>query len=390
MSAAGPAPFALSWSGGKDSALALLRAREAGGRPLALLNMLDETGTRSRSHGLRPEVLAAQAAALGLPLWTARASWASYGREFTALLTRAAGAGAQAAVFGDIDLQDHRDWEERVCAAAGLEAVLPLWNEPRRALVEEGLRRGLRARIVAVREDALPAGLLGRLLDPALLDEIERLGADACGERGEYHTVVVDGPGFAAPLRLCAGAVHRAGGVATLDLRLEEPGGDDETPPMRRVLVTGMSGTGKSSVLGELARRGHRTVDTDTDEWCEWTTDREGQPDWVWREAPMRALLSSETRLLFVGGCKSNQGDFYSGFDRVVLLSAPAEVLLARLRTRTNNPYGKTPEQQAEVLEYLETVQPLLRAGADLELDSGHLSVAELADALEALATAPA
>lgn len=213
-----PASFVVSWSGGKDSALALLRAQAAGGRPLALLSVLDESGTRSRSHGLRPEVLAAQAAALGLPLRTARASWASYTPVFTALLASAAQGGATGAVFGDIDLQDHRDWEEGVCAAAGLRAALPLWQEPRRALVEEGLRRGLRARIVAVREDALPADLLGRTLDAALVSEIERLGADACGEGGEYHTVVVDGPGFTAPLDLQPGEVHREGGVATLDL----------------------------------------------------------------------------------------------------------------------------------------------------------------------------
>ena len=157
---------------------------------------------------------------------------------------------------------------------------------------------------------------------------------------------------------------------------------------MRRVLITGMSGTGKSSVIRELARRGFRAVDTDTDEWSEWTTDAEGQPDWVWREAPLRELLAGGDRPLFVCGCKSNQGAFYNQFDRVVLLSAPADVLLSRLRTRTDNPYGKTAAQQAEVLGYLETVEPLLRTGADLELDSGRLSVTELADALEALATA--
>lgn len=157
---------------------------------------------------------------------------------------------------------------------------------------------------------------------------------------------------------------------------------------MRRVLITGMSGTGKSSVIRELAQRGFRAVDTDTDEWSEWTTDADGRPDWVWREQPMRELLAGEARPLFVSGCKSNQGAFYDGFDRMVLLSAPADVLLSRLRTRTDNPYGKTAAEQAEVLGYLETVEPLLRTGADLELDSGRLSVTELADALEALATA--
>ena len=218
--------FVTSWSGGKDSALAFHRARAAGGEPLALLNMLDEAGERSRSHGLRPEVLAAQAEALGVPLRTARASWATYEAGFTGLLAGAKADGAQAAVFGDIDLAAHREWEEKVCAAAGLRASLPLWLEPRRALVDELLGLGFRALLVAVKEDALPAGLLGRTLDAALVAEIERLGADACGENGEYHTVLVDGPDFARPLTLLPGpaGIHHAGEgplrVATLDLVL--------------------------------------------------------------------------------------------------------------------------------------------------------------------------
>lgn len=218
--------FVTSWSGGKDSALAFHRAKRAGGVPQAIVNVLDESGGRSRSHGLRPEVLAAQAAALGVPLHTARASWASYEAEFTALLRGAATDGAAAAVFGDIDLAAHREWEEKVCAAAGLRAELPLWLEPRRALVDELLGLGFRARIVAVKEDALPAALLGRTLDAALVAEIERMGADACGENGEYHTVLVDGPDFAWPIHLIAGpaGVHHTGEgmfrVATLDLVL--------------------------------------------------------------------------------------------------------------------------------------------------------------------------
>lgn len=157
---------------------------------------------------------------------------------------------------------------------------------------------------------------------------------------------------------------------------------------MRRLLVTGMSGTGKSSVLEELARRGYRTVDTDREEWSVWGADERGDAGWLWREDPMAALLAEDPGAgLIVAGCHSNQGRFYDRFDRVVLLSAPAEVLLSRLRTRTNNPYGKTAAEQAEVLGYLETVEPLLRAGADLELDSGSLSVAGLADRLEVLLT---
>ncbi|GGO33747.1 adenine nucleotide alpha hydrolase [Deinococcus humi] len=218
--------FVTSWSGGKDSALAFYRTRRAGGVPLAIVNVLDETGQRSRSHGLRPEILEAQAAALGVPLRTARASWASYEAEFTTLLAGAVVDGATAAVFGDIDLAAHRDWEEKVCRAAGLRASLPLWLEPRRALVDELLGLGFRALIVAVKEDALPARLLGRTLDAGVVAEIESLGADACGENGEYHTVLVDGPDFARPLNLVPGpaGIHHTGEgpfrVATLDLVL--------------------------------------------------------------------------------------------------------------------------------------------------------------------------
>ncbi|QLG09594.1 AAA family ATPase [Deinococcus sp. D7000] len=155
---------------------------------------------------------------------------------------------------------------------------------------------------------------------------------------------------------------------------------------MTRILVTGMSGTGKSSVLQELARRGHRTVDTDSDEWCEWVTDARGEPDWVWREDRIGELLAGHTDgTLFVAGCKSNQGKFSSQFDVVALLSAPAAVLLKRIASRTNNPYGKSPQERARVLEHLDTVEPLLRATATVEIDATQpLSV--VADRLEALA----
>ena len=149
---------------------------------------------------------------------------------------------------------------------------------------------------------------------------------------------------------------------------------------MRRVLVTGMSGTGKSSALEALAGRGHRVVETDVDGWSEWVDGEDA--GWFWREDRMTELLASEgDRTLFVSGCVTNQGTFYDGFDAVVLLSAPAEVLLDRVDSRTTNDYGKTADARELVLLHLETVEPMLRATCTHELDASR-PLEEVVDAL--------
>ena len=148
-----------------------------------------------------------------------------------------------------------------------------------------------------------------------------------------------------------------------------------------RVLITGMSGTGKSSALAELARRGFRVVDTDSREWSEWNGE-----EWLWREDRMAELLAQDGGgTLFVSGCMSNQGKFYDRFDAVVLLSASAEVILERVDRRTTNDYGKTPRERDLILTHLETVEPLLRATATDEVDTSRL-LAEVVDALIAIA----
>jgi shikimate kinase len=143
---------------------------------------------------------------------------------------------------------------------------------------------------------------------------------------------------------------------------------------MKRVLLTGMSGTGKSTLIRALAARGYRAIDTDSDEWSEWVTsadDGPAEPDWVWREDRIQRLLATaDADVLFVSGCKSNQGKFYAQFDHIILLSAPAPVLVERLATRTTNSYGKQPDELAQVLGHLHTVEPLLRRGASLEVDT--------------------
>jgi shikimate kinase len=150
---------------------------------------------------------------------------------------------------------------------------------------------------------------------------------------------------------------------------------------VKKILITGMSGTGKSTVLLELAQRRHRTVDTDSDNWSEWLED-----DWVWREDRIAELLTNHSDgVLFVSGCKSNQGKFYKQFDAVVLLSAPAEVILARITSRETNNYGKSQHERALILEHLQTVEPLLRATCTAEIDATK-PLSEVADELEAVA----
>jgi hypothetical protein len=142
---------------------------------------------------------------------------------------------------------------------------------------------------------------------------------------------------------------------------------------MAKVLVTGMSGTGKSSALTELRRRGYHVVDTDDPGWTEWVEvpHEVGGGEWLWVEDRMAALLGRDHGpTLFVQGCVRNQGKFYDRFDAVVLLSAPAQVILDRVATRATNDYGKVMRERELILHHLETVEPLLRAGCTHELDA--------------------
>ena len=133
---------------------------------------------------------------------------------------------------------------------------------------------------------------------------------------------------------------------------------------MKRVLLTGMSGTGKSSVVRALAARGYKAVDTD-DGWSEPLPDGRQR----WREDAIARLLDTEDAdVLFLAGCEENQAQFHARFDHIVLLSAPVETLLERLGTRTENPYGKSPEELHRILDDLEHVEPLLRRVADHEV----------------------
>ena len=191
-----------SWSGGKDSCFALMQAIQQGYAPAVLLNVLNEAGKISRSHGIPAAILQLQAKAAGLPLQLVASSWTDYEIKFTeTLLQLKEEFHVTHAVFGDIDLQAHRDWEEKVCTKAGLTAVLPLWQQNRELLVSQMITAGIKTIIVSCNEVMGP-DFLGRLIDEACVNDLRKIGVDVCGENGEYHTLVLECPLFKYPIEV--------------------------------------------------------------------------------------------------------------------------------------------------------------------------------------------
>ena len=195
-------PFFASWSGGKDSALALHRAIQNGGRPERLLTMFDGEGDRSKSHAVSETVIRAQADALGIPLVIRRSGWTDYREQFLSGLDEMKAAGLTTGIFGDIDLEDQRTWVAETCTERGIESVHPLWGMGRTQVVRSFIDAGFRATVVVGHDERFPAGWVGRAFDNELIGDMESRGIDPCGEAGEFHTLVTDGPLFKEPLRL--------------------------------------------------------------------------------------------------------------------------------------------------------------------------------------------
>jgi diphthine-ammonia ligase len=214
---------AVSWSGGKDSLAAVAATRDRFELVYAL-TMFDETGQRSRSHGLRPELVAAQTDRLGLRSVTARCSWSTYDVTFTMALQGLAAEGITHVVFGDLVYPEHREWAEARCAEAGLTAVEPLFGMDTSALFDAFVATGAKALMVTVREPWLDASWLGRPLSAVMKEDFDARGIDPCGERGEYHTAVVDSPLFSHPVTVTHGEVVRRGECVALDLIPDAPG----------------------------------------------------------------------------------------------------------------------------------------------------------------------
>ncbi len=210
----------VSFSGGKDSSLALYHTMQTG-VAVGLIVMLEEQGQRSRSHAMPLDIIHAQANAVGLPVFMASSSWADYENKFIALLDQAKQQGAEVLVTGDLDMPEHGCWHDRVTQQVGLKLGMPLWLRPHREVVEEFINLGFRSVIVTVN---LKLGMkvedLGKTLTLDYIQELENRGVDPCGEGGEFHTTVIDGPIFnkAIPVRHGDIVYHEEYAFLTLEL----------------------------------------------------------------------------------------------------------------------------------------------------------------------------
>jgi uncharacterized protein (TIGR00290 family) len=198
--------YAASWSGGKDSCFAYWKATSQGLKVSHLLNFINQDSTKAMSHGLDGKLIALQAQAMGLPILQQKVTWETYEAGFKNALAKLKLKGITGLVTGDIYLQEHKDWIDRVCGESAVRAVLPLWEMDTTQLLTDFIEAGFKAIIVSVKAQLLGKEWLGRQVDSKLASELSQLpgqlNIDVCGEGGEFHTFVYDGPAFKKPVKI--------------------------------------------------------------------------------------------------------------------------------------------------------------------------------------------
>jgi uncharacterized protein (TIGR00290 family) len=211
----------LAWSSGKDSAWTLHMLRQSGVRVDALLTTINSAADRVAMHGVRRALLEAQSEALGIPLWDIPLPWPCTNDDYECRMAdacrRAVAEGFDTIAFGDLFLRDIRQYREKQLASSGLTPIFPLWELPTPQLARDMISGGLRARLSCVDSKQLDPSFAGREFDGALLAELPA-GIDPCGENGEFHSFVYDGPGFRAPIAIESGEIRDVGGFVYADL----------------------------------------------------------------------------------------------------------------------------------------------------------------------------
>ncbi|MBU0503725.1 MAG: diphthine--ammonia ligase [Candidatus Omnitrophota bacterium] len=193
-----------SWSGGKDSCLACYKAIKQGYNVKLLLNFISRESKRGCFHGLEGKLLKFQADLIGIPLIQREVSpdMQKYEEEFKSAVTELRGKDINTMVFGDIYLLEHESWIERVSADLNIRALEPLWNNSPEKIIDEFVDLGFKSVIVSCKADVMGKEFLGRAIDRKLVKELKKIGVCPCGEKGEFHTLVVDGPIFKSEIKI--------------------------------------------------------------------------------------------------------------------------------------------------------------------------------------------
>jgi uncharacterized protein (TIGR00290 family) len=186
----------VSWSGGKESCLACYKATLKGLEVACLVNMVTIDGTHSMTHRMRSGILRAQAECIGIPIIQKKTTWDTYEKDFKEVVRELKAEGVETGVFGDIDIQEHREWVHCVCEESGIEALEPLWGMERTHVLSAFIEAGFKAVVVCSRADLFDKDVLNLPVDEFLAEYLVKRSIDVCGEGGEYHTLVLDGPLF--------------------------------------------------------------------------------------------------------------------------------------------------------------------------------------------------
>ncbi len=213
--------FAMSYSFGKDSALALWRLLQAGHQPVCLIVTVNQQAGRSWFHGVDFTTIDRVSASLGIPCIKCLCQGDTYHTAFEQCLGQARHMGAEACAFGDININGHLEWNRSRCKAAGLECLLPLWQESREAVVYQLIDEGFQAVIKCVQTAFLDQSFLGLTLNRDVIKRIRATGADICGENGEYHTFVYGGPTFQKPVSIAIGEIIKFDSHSAIDITVK-------------------------------------------------------------------------------------------------------------------------------------------------------------------------
>ncbi len=206
-----------SWSGGKESCLACYKALSEGFDVSYLLNFVSEDGKRSRAHGISSDLIALQAKAMGIPIIQVKSSWEGYEAKFKEAVEELKKKGVKGGVFGDMDLQEHKEWVDRVCSEVQVASIEPLWGNDPREILNEFVNAGFKAIVIKVKADLFGKEWVGRELNEQFIKDLPE-EIHPCGEHGEYHTFVIDGPLFQRKIEITKSDKKFKDGTWLLDI----------------------------------------------------------------------------------------------------------------------------------------------------------------------------